>query len=596
MNSQHQTLQNLPKIGIRPVIDGRRMGVRESLEEQTMNMAKATAQLLSEQLHHACGAAVECVIADGCIAGMAESAACEDKFSRQNVGLTITVTPCWCYGSETIDMDPMRPKAIWGFNGTERPGAVYLAAALAAHSQKGIPAFSIYGHDVQDGGDDSIPADVEEKLLRFARAGLAVASMKGKSYMSLGGVSMGIAGSIVDHNFFESWLGMKVQSVDMTELRRRIDQKIYDAEELELALSWADNNFRFGPDLNADQYRRSPESSRAVLRESLLMAMCIRDMMQGNEKLAQQGFVEESLGYNAIAAGFQGQRHWTDQYPNGDTAEALLNSSFDWNGVRKPFVVATENDSLNGVAMLFGHMLTGTAQVFADVRTYWSPEAVKRVTGSDLTSHAKDGIIHLINSGSAALDGSCRQLDAQGNPTMKPHWQISQKEADACLQATEWCPAIHEYFRGGGYSSRFLTRGGVPFTMSRVNIIKGIGPVLQIAEGWSVELPKDVHDTLDKRTNETWPTTWFAPRLTGKGPFTDVYSVMANWGANHGVLTIGHVGADLITLASMLRIPVCMHNVEDGEIYRPSSWAAHGMDTEGQDYRACQNYGPLYKK
>lgn len=596
MNSQHQTLQNLPKIGIRPVIDGRRMGVRESLEEQTMNMAKATAQLLSEQLHHACGAAVECVIADGCIAGMAESAACEDKFSRQNVGLTITVTPCWCYGSETIDMDPMRPKAIWGFNGTERPGAVYLAAALAAHSQKGIPAFSIYGHDVQDGGDDSIPADVEEKLRRFARAGLAVASMKGKSYMSLGGVSMGIAGSIVDHNFFESWLGMKVQSVDMTELRRRIDQKIYDAEELELALSWADNNFRFGPDLNAEQYRRSPESSRAVLRESLLMAMCIRDMMQGNEKLAQQGFVEESLGYNAIAAGFQGQRHWTDQYPNGDTAEALLNSSFDWNGVRKPFVVATENDSLNGVAMLFGHMLTGTAQVFADVRTYWSPEAVKRVTGSELTGHAKDGIIHLINSGSAALDGSCRQLDAQGNPTMKPHWQISQKEADACLQATEWCPAIHEYFRGGGYSSRFLTRGGVPFTMSRVNIIKGIGPVLQIAEGWSVELPKDVHDTLDKRTNETWPTTWFAPRLTGKGPFTDVYSVMANWGANHGVLTIGHVGADLITLASMLRIPVCMHNVEDGEIYRPSSWAAHGMDTEGQDYRACQNYGPLYKK
>ncbi len=596
MNSQHQSLQNLPKIGIRPVIDGRRMGVRESLEEQTMNMAKATAQLLSEQLHHACGAAVECVIADGCIAGMAESAACEDKFSRQNVGLTITVTPCWCYGSETIDMDPMRPKAIWGFNGTERPGAVYLAAALAAHSQKGIPAFSIYGHDVQDGGDDSIPADVEEKLLRFARAGLAVASMKGKSYMSLGGVSMGIAGSIVDHNFFESWLGMKVQSVDMTELRRRIDQKIYDAEELELALSWADSNFRFGPDLNAEQYRRSPESSRAVLRESLLMAMCIRDMMQGNEKLAQQGFVEESLGYNAIAAGFQGQRHWTDQYPNGDTAEALLNSSFDWNGVRKPFVVATENDSLNGVAMLFGHMLTGTAQVFADVRTYWSPEAVKRVTGSELTGHAKDGIIHLINSGSAALDGSCRQLDAQGNPTMKPHWQISQKEADACLQATEWCPAIHEYFRGGGYSSRFLTRGGVPFTMSRVNIIKGIGPVLQIAEGWSVELPKDVHDTLDKRTNETWPTTWFAPRLTGKGPFTDVYSVMANWGANHGVLTIGHVGADLITLASMLRIPVCMHNVEDGEIYRPSSWAAHGMDTEGQDYRACQNYGPLYKK
>ncbi len=596
MNNPRKTTNNLPKIGIRPVIDGRRMGVRESLEEQTMNMAQATAQLITEHLHHASGAAVECVIADSCIAGMAESAACEDKFRIENVGLTITVTPCWCYGSETIDMDPLRPKAIWGFNGTERPGAVYLAAALAAHTQKGIPAFSIYGHDVQDGKDQNIPPDVQEKLLRFARAGLAVADIKGKSYMSLGGVAMGIAGSIVDHNFFESWLGMKVQCVDMTELRRRIDQKIYDEQELALALSWADQNFRYGPDLNAEQYKRSPASSRAVLRESLLMAMCIRDMMQGNPALAKKGFVEESLGYNAIAAGFQGQRHWTDQYPNGDTAEALLNSSFDWNGTRQPMVVATENDSLNGVAMLFGHMLTGTAQIFADVRTYWSPEAVKRVTGKELTGRAEHGIIHLINSGSAALDGTCRQLDHHGKPTIKPHWQISQKEADQCLQATEWCPAIHEYFRGGGFSSRFLTCGGVAFTMSRINMIKGLGPVLQIAEGWSIELPAEVHDTLNRRTNETWPTTWFAPRLTGKGPFTDVYSVMANWGANHGVLTIGHVGADLITLASMLRIPVCMHNLQDNEVYRPSSWAAHGMDTEGQDYRACQNYGPLYKR
>lgn len=592
MNKQH----NLPKIGIRPAIDGRRMGVRESLEAQTMAMAQATARLISEQLRHPCGAEVECVIADSCIAGMAEAAACEDKFSRHNVGLTITVTPCWCYGSETIDMDPMRPKAIWGFNGTERPGAVYLAAALAAHSQKGIPAFSIYGHDVQDSDDEGIPADVQEKLLRFARAGLAVAGIKGKSYLSLGGVSMGIAGSIVDHDFFESWLGMKVQAVDMTELRRRIDQQIYDPEELALALDWADHHFRYGPDLNAEQYRRSPEDSRRVLRESLLMAICIRDMMQGNPKLAELGWQEEALGYNAVAAGFQGQRHWTDQYPNGDTAEALLNSAFDWNGVRRPLVVATENDSLNGVAMLFGHMLTGTAQVFADVRTYWSPQAVERVTGQPLQGLAEHGIIHLINSGSAALDGTCRQQDAAGQPTIKPHWQISQQEADACLEATEWCPAIHEYFRGGGFSSRFLTRGGVPFTMSRVNLIKGIGPVLQIAEGWSVELPEEMHDILDNRTNATWPTTWFVPRLTGEGPFKDVYSVMANWGANHGVLTIGHVGADLITLASMLRIPVCMHNVADDAIYRPSAWAAHGMDSEGQDYRACQNYGPLYKR
>ncbi|TSJ50876.1 L-fucose isomerase [Atlantibacter subterranea] len=590
------TMTTLPKIGIRPVIDGRRMGVRESLEQQTMDMAKATAQLLAEQLRHPCGATVECVIADTCIAGMAESAACDQKFSTHNVGLTITVTPCWCYGSETIDMDPMRPKAIWGFNGTERPGAVYLAAALAAHNQKGLPAFSIYGHDVQDAGDTDIPQDVQEKLLRFARAGLAVASMKGKSYLSLGGVSMGIAGSIVDHNFFESYLGMKVQAVDMTELRRRIDHKIYDEQELELAVSWADQHFRFGEDKNAEQYRRDEQANRAILRESLLMAICIRDMMQGNRKLAEMGRVEESLGYNAIAAGFQGQRHWTDQYPNGDTAEALLNSSFDWNGVRQPYVVATENDSLNGVSMLFGHLLTGTAQVFADVRTYWSAEAVERVTGHKLTGHAEQGIIHLINSGSAALDGTCRQQDENGKPTMKPHWQISQQEADACLAATEWCTAVHEYFRGGGFSSRFLTQGGVPFTLSRINLVKGIGPVLQIAEGWSVELPKAVHDTLDKRTDSSWPTTWFAPRVTGNGPFRDVYSVMANWGANHGVWTIGHVGADLITLASMLRIPVCMHNVDDEAIYRPTAWAAHGMDSEGQDYRACENYGPLYKR
>ncbi|KAB7694059.1 L-fucose isomerase [Plesiomonas shigelloides] len=590
-----KTKLSLPKVGIRPAIDGRRMGVRESLEEQTMSMARATAALISETLRHPSGEPVECVIADTCIAGLAESAACEDKFSRHNVGLTITVTPCWCYGSETIDMDPQRPKAIWGFNGTERPGAVYLAAALAAHSQKGIPAFSIYGEDVQDAGDNSIPQDVQDKLLRFTRAGLAVAGIKGKSYLSLGGVSMGIAGSIVDHDFFESWLGMKVQAVDMTELRRRIDQGIYDEEELALALSWADRHFRYGPDLNSEQYRRSPEDNDQVLRESLLMAICIRDMMQGNPKLAEKGWGEEALGYNAVAAGFQGQRHWTDQYPNGDTAEALLNSAFDWNGVRQPLVVATENDSLNGVAMLFGHQLTGTAQVFADVRTYWSPEAVQRVTGQPLTGLAENGIIHLINSGSAALDGTCRQQDAEGRPTIKPHWEISQEEADACLAATEWCPAIHEYFRGGGFSSRFLTRGGVPFTMSRVNLIKGVGPVLQIAEGWSVELPDEMHDILDNRTNATWPTTWFVPRLTGQGPFRDVYSVMANWGANHGVLTAGHVGADLITLASMLRIPVCMHNVADEAIYRPSSWAAHGMDSEGQDYRACSNYGPLYK-
>ncbi|SDQ18727.1 L-fucose isomerase [Pseudovibrio sp. Tun.PSC04-5.I4] len=588
-------MASLPKIGIRPTIDGRREGVRESLEEQTMNMALRTARFLSETLRHPSGEPVECVISDSCIAGMAESAACEEKFLRENVGVSITVTPCWCYGSETIDMNPHRPKAIWGFNGTERPGAVYLAAALAGHNQKGLPAFSIYGHDVQDEDDESIPADVQEKLLRFARAGLVTALIRGKSYMSLGGVSMGIAGSILDHGFFESYLGMKVQAVDMTELRRRMDKGIYDADELKLAVEWADKYFEEGFDPNPEDKRRSATEKKEIQRESLLMAICMRDMMQGNKRLAELGFGEEALGYNAIAGGFQGQRHWTDQYPNGDTAEAVLNSSFDWNGTRPPVVVATENDSLNGVCQLFGYGLTGTAQIFADVRTYWSPEAVKRVTGHDLAGKAADGIIHMINSGSAALDGTCKQRDAEGKPTIKPHWDVTDEDVTECLKATKWCAAVDEYFRGGGFSSSFLSEGGVPFTMTRLNLIDGIGPVLQIAEGWSVELPEETHAVLNDRTNATWPTTWFAPRLTGKGPFRDVYSVMANWGANHGVLTVGHVGAEFMTLASMLRIPVCMHNVAEDEIFRPSAWGAHGMDVEGQDFRACQNYGPLYK-
>nr|WP_321456453.1 L-fucose isomerase [uncultured Cohaesibacter sp.] len=584
----------LPKIGIRPAIDGRRQGVRESLEAQTMGMAEKTAKFLSESLRHASGEPVECVIADTCIAGLAETDACDEKFARENVGLTITVSPCWCYGSETIDMHPTRPKAIWGFNGTERPGAVYLAAALAAHNYKGLPAFSIYGHDVQDSDDESIPADVQDKLLRFARAGLAAATLKGKSYLSLGGVSMGIAGSIVDHKFFEKYLGMKVQSVDMTEIRRRMDRGIYDPEELELAVKWSEANMNEGPDKNPAAIQRSPEEKKQVMRECLMMTIIIRDMMHGNPKLAELGFGEEALGYNAIAAGFQGQRHWTDHYPNGDTAESLLNSSFDWNGVRAPVIVATENDCLNGLSQLLGFELTGAAQIFADVRTYWSKESVERVTGHKLEGLAENGIIHMINSGSAALDGSCRQRDAQGNPTIKPHWDVTEEDAKACLEATTWCPAVHEYFRGGGFSSKFLSEGGVPFTVTRINLIDGLGPTLQIAEGWSVTLPDEVHKVLDDRTDNSWPTTWFAPRLTGKGAFRDVYSVMANWGANHGVLTVGHVGSELITLASMLRMPVCMHNVEENDLFRPSVWNAFGMDKEGQDYRACQTYGPLY--
>jgi L-fucose isomerase len=587
-------LSSLPKIGIRPAIDGRRKGVRESLEEQTMSMAHAVAELLTTNLRYPNGQPVECIIADTTIGGVAEAAACAEKFVRAGVGLSITVTPCWCYGSETMDMDPLIPKAVWGFNGTERPGAVYLAAVLAAHSQKGLPAFSIYGQDVQESSDTNIPVDVKEKLLRFARAGLAAAIMRGKSYVAFGAVSMGIAGSIVDHNFFESYLGMRVETVDMTEFLRRMDEGIYDSEEFDRALSWVQANCKEGPDHNPPDRQRSRAQKDEDWATVVKMTMIARDMMNGNPRLAELGFGEEALGRNAILSGFQGQRQWTDYKPNGDFLEALLNTSFDWNGHRQPYLVATENDSLNGASMLFGHLLTNTAQIFADVRTYWSPAAVRRVTGHELSGRASGGMIHLINSGACTLDATGWQ-EIDGRPAIKPWWEVTAEETKKCLEATTWFPANLEYFHGGGFSSNFLTRADMPVTMSRINLIKGLGPVLQIAEGWTVELPNDVHRKLDDRTDPTWPTHWFAPNVTGQGPFRDVYSVMANWGANHGALSYGHVGPDLISLAAILRIPVCMHNVPEERIFRPSTWTAFGaMDPQGADYRACNAFGPVY--
>ena len=582
-----------PKVGIRPAIDGRLQGVRESLEEQTMRMAQHAAKLIESSLKHADGSAVECVLADSCIGGVAEAAAAADKFSRAGVGVSLTVTPCWCYGSETIDMDPLLPKAIWGFNGTERPGAVYLAAALAGHNQKGLPAFGIYGKDVQDSDDTGIPGDVREKILQFVSAGLAVATMRGKSYLSMGSVSMGIAGSIVDADFFEEYLGMRCEYVDMSEFTRRIEEGIFDPDELSRARKWIGKNCREGRDYNPAEIQKSPGKKTEEWDMVAKMALIGRDLMVGNPKLEELGYGEESHGHNAIAAGFQGQRQWTDHFPNGDFMEAVLCSSFDWNGIRQPYMLATENDSLNGVAMLFGHLLTGAAQVFSDVRTYWSPEAVKRVTGFELTGDARNGFIHLINSGPSALDGTGRQI-LDGRPAMKPWYEITEKEAQACLDHTTWGPADIGYFRGGGFSSTFNTQGGMPVTMSRINIIKGLGPALQIAEGYTIELPEEIHHTLTERTNPTWPTTWFVPRLTGEGSFRDVYSVMAGWGANHGAFSYGHFGSRLITLASMLRIPVCMHNVPGEQIFRPSAWSAFGMDQEGSDYRACTAYGPLY--
>ena len=596
--AKSRLIGDYPVIGIRPTIDGRRgpLKVRESLEEQTMNMAKSAAELFRQNIRYSNGEPVKVIIADTTIGRVAEAAACADKFRKAGVDITLTVTPCWCYGSETMDMDKDTIKGVWGFNGTERPGAVYLAAVLAAHAQKGLPAFGIYGKDVQEADATEIPEDVKEKLLRFGRAAVAAATMRGKSWLQIGSICMGIAGSIVDSSFMEEYLGMRVESVDEVEIIRRMTEGIYDEAEFEKAMSWTKSHCREGWDKNPEIVKRSDEQKERDWEFVVKMMCIIKDLMNGNPNLPK-GREEEMVGHNAIAAGFQGQRQWTDFYPNGDYAEALLNSSFDWNGAREPYVLATENDTLNGIGMLFMKLLTGRAQIFADVRTYWSPEAVKRTTGYELEGIAKEagGFLHLINSGAACLDACGEVTDEPGNGVMKPFWEMTEEDQKACLDATEWCCADSGYFRGGGFSSRYLTRAEMPATMIRLNIVKGLGPVLQICEGYTVNLPDEVSDKLWKRTDYTWPCTWFTPRTTGQGAFKTAYDVMNNWGANHGAISYGHIGADLITLASILRIPVCMHNVPEEDIFRPAAWNAFGMDKEGQDYRACAAYGPLYK-
>ena len=587
-----------PKIGIRPTIDGRRgrLNVRESLEDQTMNMAKSAADLIRNNLKYTNGEPVEVIVSETTIGRVQEAARCAEQFKKEGVDITLTVTPCWCYGSETMDMDPTTIKGVWGFNGTERPGAVYLAAVLAAHAQKGLPAFGIYGHDVKDADDTEIPEDVAEKILRFAKAAVAAATMKGKSYLQVGSSCMGIAGSMVSHEFFEDYLGMRVESVDEVEIIRRMDLGIYDKDEFDKAMAWVNENIEEGFDINPEEFQKSREVKDKEWEFSVKMMMIIRDLMVGNDNLGE-GNEEEAVGHNAIAAGFQGQRQWTDFYPNADFAESMLNTPFDWNGKREPYILATENDTLNAAGMLLLHLLTNRSQIFADVRTCWNTESTKRVTGYDLEGHAKDanGFLHLINSGAATIDACGQVKDENGNACMKPWWEMTDEDIKACLDVTTFNAANIGYFRGGGFSSRYETRAEMPLTMVRLNLVKGLGPCLQIAEGWSVELPEDISDMIWKRTDYAWPSTWFAPRVTGEGPFKSAYDVMNNWGANHGAISYGHVGADLITLASMLRIPISMHNVPEDQIFRPAAWNAFGMDKEGQDYRACQTYGPLYR-
>lgn len=597
--AENRLIGDYPVIGIRPIIDGRRgpLKVRESLEEQTMQMAKNAAKLFEENLKYSNGEPVKVIIADTTIGRVAEAAACADKFKKNGVDITLSVTPCWCYGSETMDMDPMTIKGVWGLNATERPGAVYLAAVLAAHAQKGLPAFGIYGHDVQEADDYTIPEDVKEKLLRFGRAAVAAATMRGKSYLQIGSICMGIAGSIIDPNFIEEYLGMRVESIDEVEVIRRMDEGIYDEAEFQKALAWAKEKCNIGFDKNPEDMQRSDEEKEKQFEFVVKMMVIIKDLFNGNPNLPE-GREEEMVGHNAIAGGFQGQRQWTDFYPNCDFAEALMNTTFDWNGPRETYVLATENDVLNSIGMLFEKLLTNRPSMFSDVRTYWSSDAIKRVTGYEVEGYAKeaDGFIHLINSGASALDFNGEAVDENGNHVVKPFYEVTEKDMDAIMEATTWNMADLGYFRGGGYSSRFVTKYEMPMTMIRLNLVKGIGPMLQIAEGWSCEIPQEVTEKLWKRTDYTWPCTWFAPRtIKGDNYFNSAYEVMNNWGANHGAIAYGHVGADIITLASMLRIPVAMHNVPENKIFRPASWNAFGMDKEGQDYRACQTYGPLYK-
>mgnify|MGYP004692176191 FL=1 len=596
--AETRLIGSYPVIGIRPTIDGRRgkIKVRESLEDQTMNMAKSAAKLIEENVFYSNGEHVKVIIADTTIGRVAEAAACEDKFKKAGVDITLTVTPCWCYGAETMDMNPLTIKAVWGFNGTERPGAVYLASVLATHAQKGLPAFGIYGHEVQEADDTTIPQDVQEKILRFARAAVAVATMRGKSYLQIGSVTMGIGGSIISPEFFEEYLGMRVESVDEVEIIRRMEKGIYDEKEYQKALKWVKEKCKPDFDKNPKEMQKSAAEKEKDWEFTAKMACIIKDLYNGNKNLPK-GCEEEAVGHNAIVGGFQGQRQWTDFYPNCDFPESILNSSFEWNGAREPYILGTENDTLNATSMLFMKLLTGRAQMFADVRTYWSGESVKRVTGYELEGHAKeaDGFIHLINSGACCVDACGEVKDERGNAVMKKWWEVTDKDIDTMMNATTWPYADLGYFRGGGYSSRFVTRAEMPATMIRLNLIKGLGPVLQIVEGWTVKLPDEVTDKLWKRTDYTWPCTWFTPRVTGKGAFKSAYDVMNNWGANHGAISYGHIGADLITMCSMLRIPVCMHNVDEKDIYRPAAWNAFGMDKEGQDYRACAAYGPLYK-
>lgn len=601
--STRRLVGQTPTIAITPVADGR-AGAYESNVAGTWRMAEKVSRLIESRVRLPDGTAPRVVVAPEIVYGPRSGALAQEYFQREGVSANIWVSRSWSYSDELMSAcigigSTEWQQAAYGLNQTDRPGAVWLKAFCAAMDEKKRPIFSIYNPDLEDESGDLSPY-VAGRILRFARAAVAAAEMRGKNYLSVGGVSMGIIGSDARRNSFLQTFGMGTVSVDMVAIRGRIDQGFYDHEELESAFKFMKKNFKFSFD---ESQGPRPRDLDELIRETLRMTIIVRDLMIGNPKLASskvgkaQGFkanVERAQGANAIMAGTQGQRQWTDLYPNFDVTESILNSSFDWNGFRAPFVVATENDSKNGIGMLAANLVSGgMSQLFADIRTNWTPESVKKATGKDISRIAPQGFIDKRNSGAGALEYALDLFGlVKGGAGMSVQDVAEAVRADANIQdrlirdacaGTTYMTAALEYFPGDGLSSHFRTPGGIPMTAYRYNMI-GDELTCSVVEGATVELPRDVADCIGRITDRTWPETYWVPR--GMSSF----EYMSRIGPNHDGNSFGLIGADLLTLNAMLRVPVDMHNVPREDIFRPTFWDRCG----GDDFRACEKLGPVY--
>ena len=599
--SERQLVGHIPTIAITPVADGR-PGAYEDNQANTWGMVEKVHNLLSGRITLSDGTPVRFVVAPEIVYGARTGALAQEYYIRQGVSANIWVSRSWAYSDELMSAcqgfgSSEWQQAAYGLNQTDRPGAVWLKAFTAAMDEKNRPIFAIYNPDLEDESGDLSPY-VAERLMRFARCAATVAEMRGKNYLSIGSVSMGIIGSDMRRNTFLHYLGMGTASVDMVAVKGRMDQGFYDHDELELAFNFMKRRFKF----NFGEGQR-PLTPDGLLRDCIKMTMIVRDLMHGNPVLAKasvgarQGFcadVERAQGYNAIAAGTQGQRQWTDLYPNFDMTESLLTSSFDWNGYRAPMIVATENDSKNAIGMLIANLLSGAPQLFADIRTNWTPESIKSATGVDVSKIAPLGLIDKRNSGAGALDyaldifstvkdGSQKTIQ-EVVQAIRAGKRIQQDLIKRAIEATTYEAAVLEYFAGDGLSSSFQTPGGVPLTAYRYNMVDNM-LTCSVVEGETVALPEDVISHISNVTNATWPESYWAPRDMSS------FEYMSRIGPNHDGNSFGLIGADMITINAMLRIPVDMHNVDKADIFRPTMWDRFG----GDDFRACETLGPLYR-